>query len=141
LQQQGNEVIEEGDEQEVITRYSGTYDLVPNESVVFEVQGALFGSANTSTSGEVVTGDVLLPLVIVVVVTLLVIGGVLLWMQSRPVSLDEQISQVSAELERLEKMHSAGRINHDVYQRQRAELEARLDSLLTQAGSDEEHVD
>ncbi len=141
LQQQGEEVIEEGDEQQVITRYSGTYDVAANESVVFELQGALFGSANTSTSGDVVTGDALLPLVIVVVVTLLVIAGVLFRVQSRPISRDEQISQVSAELERLEKMHNAGRINHDVYQRQRAELEARLDSLLAQGAGDEEHVD
>jgi mono/diheme cytochrome c family protein len=141
LQQEDATVVEEGDTEQVITRYTGAYDLAANESVVFEIQGTLFGSENSSESGEVITGDVLLPLVMLVSITLIVIAGVLFWMQSREPDLDDQINEIHQELQRLETMHDAGRINHDVYQRQRKTLQQRLDSLLAQSEGDEEHVE
>ena len=113
--------------------YQGVFSLNPNQSIVFEITGALFGSSNTSDDSSLITGDSLLPLLIVIgVVFTVAIGGVVFLQQRAGRSIQDEMNRLVAQIAELEDLHESGQINHDVFQRQRQELKSKLAAIMTQ---------
>jgi mono/diheme cytochrome c family protein len=110
--------------------YSGTLALAPNDSLKFELRGALDGSG----AGLIPTNQVLPILAIGLGVAVTIMGATLFWVRRKPTApnntrlIDALVSQIAE----LDEAHNGGRINHDVYQRQRAQLKVRLSDLMEQ---------
>lgn len=118
--------------------YGAEFDLEPGDVIRYELSG---GSASVGTSADsgIITSDNLLPLVGLGVAMVMVVGGGLYLLQNRttrtkPASNDRTIDALVREISDLDADHDAGRINHDVYQRRRAKLKARLAELMDAEG-------
>jgi len=119
--------------------YEGVFNANIDDVFRFEVDGSVLGSASTSQNPAVITSNNL-PLVIglMVVGLLLVGGGIFLARRSNKTGNTEQeIGKLVRQIAELDAMHDEGQINHDVYQRQRADLKAQLAQLMKEKSSEE----
>lgn len=118
--------------------YGGFASFPPGESLRFEISGQGIPSTLPDLTAplEVVDSNTL-PLVlggIMALIALLI--GAALAVSRRGGGTDARqavIDRLLAQIAELDTQHDAGTINHDVYQRQRAELKARLAVLLENA--------
>jgi preprotein translocase subunit SecG len=118
----------------VVQNYTADYSIPAGGNLVFSVSGALFGSQNTSSSGNVVTGNFLVVVIIVVVLLFVfaIVGLLVLRRRYGQQTPDHQreIDRLLAQINQIEAMHEKGEINHDVFQRQRQELKDKLATLM-----------
>jgi mono/diheme cytochrome c family protein len=113
--------------------YSGTFSLQVGESILFDIEGALPISENTSADSTVVTQDQLFPVLILIGLVVLGLGvGLLFGLRARANSQQAKINRLTRQIAQLEDLHKAGRINHDAYQQQVKGLKQELTRLLAE---------
>jgi hypothetical protein len=113
--------------------YSGTFSLQVGESILFDIEGALPISENTSADSTVVTQDQLFPVLILIGLVVLGLGvGLLFGLRARANSPQAKINRLTRQIAQLEDLHKAGRINHDAYQQQVKGLKQELTRLLAE---------
>jgi hypothetical protein len=116
--------------------YGADLTLVPGDVVRYELRGRGTAIADVQTTGAANSNNLL-------AVALLVMGGAallaaaVLYLRGRSqpaVSKDRLIDTLIREIADLDARHEAGHINHDLYQRQRSQLKARLAKLMEEKG-------
>ncbi len=116
--------------------YGAHLTLVPGDVVRYELRGQGAAVADVETSAPVSSNNLL-------AVALLVMGGAallaaaVLYLRGRSqpaVSKERLINMLVREIADLDARHEAGQINHDLYQRQRSQLKARLVKLMEEKG-------
>jgi mono/diheme cytochrome c family protein len=113
--------------------YSGALSLEVGESILFDIEGALPISENTSADTTVVTQDQLLPVLLIIGVVVIGLGvGLLFGLRARANSPQAKINRLTRQIAQLEDLHKAGRINHDAYQQQVNGLKQELSRLLAE---------
>jgi mono/diheme cytochrome c family protein len=121
--------------------YGGSLSLDPGEVVRFTLRGPAVAGTGTSQDPSVITADNLLPVIgLLALIVAFVIGGVFFISRrgtadpavQRSVLIDGLVKQIAE----LDAQHDTGQINHDIYQRRRAALKARLTELMD-SGSDQ----
>ncbi len=112
--------------------YEGDLTLVAGDVVRFEISG--IPDLGTSADQSVVTSNNLLPIFAGIALILLVLVSALFLLQSRgrviPVNTDQVINGLVKQIAELDSQHEQGQINHDLYQRRRSALKARLAQLM-----------
>jgi mono/diheme cytochrome c family protein len=100
------------------------------------------GAATVPTaSSGVVTSDLLVPLLAILGVGVVMIGGVFVMVRRSPkgaaasgasgkINRDRLIDGMVRQIAELDAQHDAGQINHDVYRQRREQLKARLAELM-----------
>ena len=117
--------------------FSGRLQMDTQPSLAFEVAGVPF--ATSSDDQNVITSDILLPLLGAVVLVAAVTGGILLRRRQEP---SRQIDHLIQQIAQLDEKHDQGQINHDAYQRQRRVLKEELGRLMpTQKADDSSQQD
>lgn len=112
----------------LVQDYAGDFDLTAGESLRFELSGSIFGS-NTSLDGGIITGDTLLP-VLLIVGLLLIVGIVgLFWLQGRNPE-NAQVNALIRQLAQLDAQHESGQLDDTTYQTQRQALKDQLSNLM-----------
>lgn len=108
--------------------YGAELSLLPGDVINFTLRG---GGVAAPTA---VTSTKLLPVVIIMIGVALAVVGAFFAVQSRLAKIarqdGRQIDSLIRQIADLDAQHDAGQINHDVYQRQRADLKERLAALL-----------
>ncbi|MFW5772999.1 MAG: hypothetical protein ACOCZH_06700, partial [Phototrophicaceae bacterium] len=130
---------------ETFNAYGGTLDLSPGDVVRYELRGGVPAPA-TSGDPSVVTSDNLALIVGgVLLAAALVIGALIVFARrsDEPVAAsasdsrrDRLIEGLVQQIAELDADHEAGRINHDLYRRQRAQFKARLAELMNANSED-----
>lgn len=114
-------------------KFTSTYDLKTGESVIFDIEGQVFRSANTSANSSLITQEQILPILLVIVaVSGFVIVGIMLMLRSRAKNPQAEIDRLLKEIAELEALHEAGRINHDAFQQKRKALRDKVAQLMGQ---------
>ncbi len=111
----------------------GPLTLSAGELVRYDVNGASV-AIGTSGQGDIITADTLLPLVLIFAVILIsVVAGVAASVRRGAASAtdnkDVLINNLLRQIQHLDSQHDSGELNHDVYQRRKADLMARLAEL------------
>lgn len=108
--------------------YAGIVTMETDPTLIFEVVGNPF--ATTSQDEAVVTSDTLFPILLgaVVIIVLAVIGVIIV--SNRGDKTSQDVDKLIQQIAELDGMHEHGQINHDVYQKQRQELKAKLSKLM-----------
>lgn len=114
--------------------FRADFSLSAGDSLVFDLEGSLSTLVPAAATDEPPAA-----LVAVVLAALLFLGSVTaaVYFMRRPPSQERQIAVLVRQIAALDALHERGQINHDVYQRQRAELRARLLPLMQQSVSEE----
>lgn len=110
--------------------YGALLDLTPGGFIRYELSG---GGASAASSTSAASGDsVTMVLAVITALAIAIIGGLLFMRTRRPAapSTDQIIDGLIRQIEMLDRNHADGELNHDVWQRQRGALKARLDTLL-----------
>jgi hypothetical protein len=106
-----------------VNQYRRTVSVPRGRSLVFDLVGSLTPTVGTG----VVTGDVLLPVLIVIGMAAMAVTVVFLWLRRRSTpSLEALLQQIA----QLDALHERGQINHDAYQRQRKALKEQAAVLM-----------
>lgn len=112
--------------------YTATLDLQAGESVIFDIEGRI--SQNTSDTAGLLTQDQLIPILIGIIVIVILLGGGITWyLRRNSNSPHRQIEQIVSEIVRLEALHDAGQLNHDVFQDKRKALKEQLAQLMSES--------
>jgi mono/diheme cytochrome c family protein len=107
--------------------YSGTLALAPGESLVFDIEGELPISENTSRDSTIVTQEQVIPVFMVLGIVVLALAvGMLFGLRARATSPQGKINRLMKQIGQLEDLHKAGRINHDAFQQQIKGLKQEL---------------
>ena len=109
-----------------LNRYVGQLTMQRDPALGFTIAGDPF--VTSSDDAQVITSETLIPLLMVAAVAL-ALAGWLATLLRRPAATSAEIDKLTQELARLERQHDQGRINHDLYQHRRRELQARLSAL------------
>lgn len=110
--------------------YTGTVDLQSGSSFIFDIEG----NVNQTNGATVLTGDQFIPVLIVVVILVIVlVAGMMFYLRGGRSRIQGEIDSLIIEISRLEDMHDAGQMNHDVFQQKRSELKARLSELMKES--------
>jgi mono/diheme cytochrome c family protein len=115
--------------------YGGPISLDVGDVVRFEVSGAT-EPIGTSADDNVITQNRLLPILLIVSALVIgVVGGIIIWANRSPEEVavanqNQLIDELLRQINQLDAEHDAGRINHDVYQRRKATLQDRLNTLM-----------
>jgi hypothetical protein len=121
----GNETVGE----KAYRAFGGTLQLQPGEIIGYELSG---GAAAQSSDNATSSNSLLV--VLTALIGLVLVGlGVALYMRGRQrqtINPDQLIDALVQQIEGLDRQHAAGTVAHDLWQRQRATLQARLDELL-----------
>lgn len=92
----------------------------------------------TSADSTIVTSDNFAPALVIGLLIVLLFVGVFVFMARRQDATNQTrndlIDALIDQMAKLERDHDAGTINHDVYQREKADLETRLDKLRGSMG-------
>jgi hypothetical protein len=139
LQFVGTDTVQTRDGAVEVKRYRGSYDLARQESIIFDIDGRIGNNQNTSEAADVITGDYLLPALLVIIALFILVIVVLVVMQRRYKGGNQrEIERLLAHIARIEDMLEKGQLNHDVLQRQRMELKAKLAALMTDSQNNPE---
>lgn len=121
----------------VYQAYGGDLRLQAGDLVRFEISGE---TAPIGTSGDssLVTSDRLVAAIFgaLGLAFILAAGFLFLWGRARRSALGDAvlIDGLVRQIAELDAMHDAGQINHDVFQRRRAQLKTRLAELMDNQG-------
>jgi mono/diheme cytochrome c family protein len=133
--------------------YGGTLQLTPNDVLRFELRGSAAPAAAQLQPTQSISSNNLIGIALVAVGVVVLVGaGLVLYNRSRsapapqppaktppkpkaqaqPAASDEDklIDALVRQIAELDDDHTQGRINHDVYQRQRRKLKKRLSELM-----------
>ena len=114
--------------------YGATLQLKPSDVIRYEISGAAAAGASISGTTQTVTNNNLLPILLLIVGGAAVLAGFILFVRGRstPAVANKQqlIDALVQQIAEMDAAHSAGELNHDLWQRQRAQLKARLAELL-----------
>lgn len=106
-----------------VNQYQRTVTIPRGGSLVFD----LTGSVQPNVSAAVVTGDVLLPLLVLIGVVVLVgLGAFVVFRQRSAPTVEALLQQIA----QLDALHERGQINHDAYQQQRKALKEQVAVLM-----------
>ncbi len=106
--------------------YGAVLSLPVGDSIRFELLGALIDDeADTSNSPD---NSLSVTLGVIVLVGVLIVVAVLV--RGRGGGTQQRIDAIIRQISELDALHDSGQINHDVYQRQRAEYKTRLEELM-----------
>jgi mono/diheme cytochrome c family protein len=134
-------ISEEEVQLDVATAYGANLSLTPGELIRFRIDGEVAAQVGSSVDSSVVTSNNLLPVIAVTLAGLITVAsvGVFFVHRSRTQAVSDAaiIDGLARQISALDAQHDAGEINHDVYQRRRAQLQARLDERMD---ADEEHI-
>jgi mono/diheme cytochrome c family protein len=112
--------------------YGGILRRPAGDSLIYEIRGVA-PPIGTSADNTIVTSNNFLPVIIGIIVVIAVILTGLIFLSRRSPSVESPMSSLvdglTRQLETLESQHNAGQINHDVYQRRKQELQARLSEI------------
>lgn len=117
----------------IYSGYGGDLNLNAGDVIRFELAGAGAPSAAQVTTPQ---RDNTLPIILIVVGAQLMLVSGLYWMYLRrrpaPAAVEpaKLIDALVLQIAELDTAHDRGEINHDVYQRRRAELKTRLAELM-----------
>lgn len=109
--------------------FGGTVQLQPGDVIRYELSGggaATQNSTVTSGSGLLIVLTALIGLALVGLGTALFLRG----RQRQTSNPDQLVDALVQQIEGLDRQHAAGKLAHDLWHRQRATLQARLDELL-----------
>lgn len=110
--------------------FRGTLQLQPGGVIGYELSG---GGAAAQSSGNATSSNGIL-VVLTALIGLALVGlGAALFLRGRQhqtVNPDQLINALVQQIEGLDRQHAAGTLAHDLWHRQRATLQARLDELL-----------
>lgn len=110
-----------------VNEYSGQLVMQADPALGFTIAGDPF--ATSSEDAQVITGETLIPLLTAVAAALAVAGWLMIMLRRRPAVTHADIDKLAQELAQLEREHDQGRINHDLYQHRRRDLQSRLAAL------------
>ncbi len=111
--------------------YGATLSLAPGDVLRYELRGQ--GAESATDVQTTVSSNNLLPILLLVVGAAAVLFAAALYVRDRrapAVSKEKLIDTLVREIADLDTRHEAGQINHDLYQRQRSQLKARLAKLM-----------
>ncbi|MCA9892380.1 MAG: c-type cytochrome [Anaerolineae bacterium] len=109
--------------------FSGDVSADGGASLAYTLQGSLVSQVTPT----VVSSDSVLPVILIIALVLVLIIGVFIWRSRRGPSAEVEIQQLIRQIAELDAMHDQGQINHDLYRRQRADLKARLATLMSES--------
>ncbi len=115
------------------TAYGSALTLNPGEFIRFELNG---GAAPTAISApDVVATDNLIPILIGAGIVIFAgIGALIYFSRQRFADIESRaIDALTQQIANLDSAHDRGEINHDLYQRRKAELNTQLQNLLNAA--------
>ncbi len=120
--------------QQTYSAYGGELTLAPGAALRYEVSGAA-GDAATGVSVTTAPGGAILPMLLLIAGGAAVLAGLILFVRERQrgnsgANTQRLIDALVRQLADIDDAHAAGQLNHDVWQRQRAQLKARLADLL-----------
>ncbi len=113
--------------------YSATLALKPGEVIRYEISGSQAPTPSPMPfSGPPAANGTVIALVIIAVlaIAVVVILFALRSRQSAAPTSEQLIDALNRQIEALDRQHAAGELNHDLWHRQRAPLQARLDQLM-----------
>lgn len=125
--------------------YGGPVNLAAGEALRFEISGQAMTAAQVGQqTSNVVSSDALAPTLIgAAALGLLIAAGVIYLVSRRkapltpdgveeitPRDVDKKLNELTAEMEALERQHSAGEINHDLYHQKMATLRYKITALM-----------
>jgi len=114
--------------------YQGEIDRAARSTISYALTGNLVDQPQLVGPEVLIIGAIIIILVIVVLLLIARRRG-----DDAPIdgpAGNREIDQLVQEIAQLDYAHDQGQINHDVYQRQRAELKARLAQLMQQSSED-----
>ncbi len=129
----------------VYSGYGGTLRLQSGESIRYELRGT-GATSITEFEAPVVSSNNLVTVIIVVLIgQAILIGGLYFFYRRRKnrqpaasvKNTDRLIDALAQQIAELDEAHDRGEINHDVYQRRRQQLKARLAELMDQPGENQ----
>lgn len=107
--------------------YRGQVSIERGGLLRYEITGALFGPT-VEDAGTILTSDQIG--ILIGPLLLVVLAFVFLFWSRRGRSTESETDTLAQQIAELDALHEQGQINHDVYQRQRQELRARLAELM-----------
>ncbi|MEO8607299.1 MAG: c-type cytochrome [Chloroflexota bacterium] len=115
--------------------YGSTLQLKPGDVIRYEVSGAAAAGTDLgSTTQTAATTNNILPILLLIIGGAAVLAGFILFVRGRgtPVTVNQQqlIDALVQQIAEMDTAHNAGELNHDLWQRQRAQLKTRLAELL-----------
>lgn len=114
--------------------YGTTLQLGAGDVIGYEVSGAPAINVTGVSTTSATSGSGVLPILLLIVGGAAVLAGLLLFFRNRgtssPVDTQRLIDALVQQIAEIDEAHSAGQLNHDLWQRQRAQLKARLAELL-----------
>ncbi|TVR19841.1 MAG: hypothetical protein EA396_11755 [Anaerolineaceae bacterium] len=121
----------------------GPLTAAPDDLITYEIRGAAL-AVGSSQRGDTITSDVLLPVVLIAITVLaLVLLGVTAAFRrgdSGGASQNRMIDSILRQIDQIEAAHDSGAMNHDVYQRRKAELRERLAQIRGDHPADKSDV-
>jgi mono/diheme cytochrome c family protein len=121
---------EERSEGRVYQVYEGNVSVSRGSAIRYDLSGQAVIRVDETAS----TATTLLPLLLVVVGGVLLLVAIALYTRSRRaiagVDRNRLIDALVRQIAELDEAHDAGQMNHDLYQRQRQRLKARLGELM-----------
>ena len=123
------------------TGFGGNLTLNADEAISYEVRGDPAPTAERLESPTITGNNLVLVTVIIVIGLALIIAALVLYYRqrgerpARPKKRDrgKLIDALAQQIAELDEAHDRGEINHDLYQRQRQQLKARLAEAMSEA--------
>lgn len=129
----GGGFVQAADANPNVNRYVGTFDLARNESLRFDLEGAVSAARPTSDTPQVVTSERLIPILALFGLILVGFGAALyVWSRRTADTSAEQARALTLRIAELDDMHANGQLDADSYQQERARLKQQLAALLAQ---------
>jgi mono/diheme cytochrome c family protein len=120
--------------EEIFAGYGATLDLPAGGSLRYEINGAAAPGPTLGDTPVAVPASNLLPVLLIGIgMCALGAAGLLIWRSRLAGSQPNQQALIDAlvrQIAELDDDHKAGRLNHDLWHRQRGQLKARLAELL-----------
>lgn len=109
-----------------------------DELITYEIRGAT-RAVGSSQRGDTITTDALLPVVLIAltVLVLILLGVTAAFRRGGGLSQNQMIDSILRQIDQIEAAHDSGQLNHDVYQRRKAELRDRLAQVRGDRPTDE----
>lgn len=111
--------------------YGSNISLQPGDVLRYEVSGQAAPEPSAASSA-LNASDILLTVIALLGIGL-ILAAIVLYLRGRrtaPLTPEQEIERLVRQLHALDQQHAAGQLPHDLWHRQRAPLQARLDQIL-----------
>ncbi|MBL8155165.1 MAG: carboxypeptidase regulatory-like domain-containing protein [Anaerolineae bacterium] len=119
--------------------FGSDVSLQPGDVLRYEVSGVAAPEPTAASSGAISASNLLLTVIALLGVGL-ILAAIVLYIRGRraaPLTPEQEIERLVRQLHTLDQQHAAGQLAHDLWHRQRAPLQARLDEILGPDSDDE----